>query len=360
VSVAWSELAGAAYVADQASGTVYAVDPAGTVRSAVPTRAGTARLRFAPGGRWGFALNPKTDTVHLIDAATDRQVQNGSVAAGPFQVTFSNELAYVLHRGSDTVLMIPLDEIGEEGRPLPVVDTPGGQEPFGAGRLPALADGLIQAPGADAVLIANPADEAIYYYKEGMAAPMGHFKNYGRQPRAVLVVDRSLRERTAAGVYETAALLRGPGRYQLAVFLDTPRRLHCFETEVAVDPELEAERLRRGPLAVEPRLASRRVTAGRPAEVAFRLTHPATSAPAEGLADVRVKIYRAGGHWQQRRAAEPRGDGVYAASIAPPEPGTYLVAVESPAGRLALHQSPQVAIEAVAPEGGGAGAGRGP
>jgi hypothetical protein len=241
-----------------------------------------------------------------------------------------------------------------------VADFPGGERPFGAGGPPSLADSIVQAPGADGVLVAHPADRAIYYYKEGMAAPMGHFKNYDRQPRAVLVVDRSLRERTAAGVYETAAPLGPPGRYQLAFYLDAPRRIHCFPTEVAADPALEAERLRRSPVAVEPRLASRTVTAGRPAELAFRLTDPATGAPADGLADVRVQLYRAGGHWQQRRAAEPRGDGVYAASIAPPEPGTYLVAVESPAGRLALHQSPQVAIEAVAPEGGGAGAGRGP
>ena len=34
----------------------------------------------------------------------------------------------------------------------------------------------------------------IYYYSEGMAAPMGNFQNYRRVPRAVKVVDRSLRE----------------------------------------------------------------------------------------------------------------------------------------------------------------------
>ena len=37
-----------------------------------------------------------------------------------------------------------------------------------------------------------------------MAAPMGHFQNYGKQPRAVLVVVRSLRE-VRPGVYETTA-----------------------------------------------------------------------------------------------------------------------------------------------------------
>lgn len=40
------------------------------------------------------------------------------------------------------------------------------------------------------------------YYSEGMAAPMGDFQNYQRVPRAVMVVDRSLREE-ALGVYST-------------------------------------------------------------------------------------------------------------------------------------------------------------
>ena len=43
--------------------------------------------------------------------------------------------------------------------------------------------------------MANPADQAIYYYMEGMLAPMGSFNNYRREPKAVLIVDRSLRER---------------------------------------------------------------------------------------------------------------------------------------------------------------------
>ena len=47
----------------------------------------------------------------------------------------------------------------------------------------------------------------VYYYKEGMAAPMGSFSNYGRRPRAVRVVDRSLREQSP-GIYRTEARLR--------------------------------------------------------------------------------------------------------------------------------------------------------
>jgi hypothetical protein len=61
---------------------------------------------------------------------------------------------------------------------------------------------MVPAPEGNSVLIANPADRVIYYYSEGMAAPMGSFQNYRREPRALMVVDRSLREVTS-GVYTT-------------------------------------------------------------------------------------------------------------------------------------------------------------
>ena len=34
------------------------------------------------------------------------------------------------------------------------------------------------------MIVANPADKMIYYYTEGMAAPMGSFQNYRRVPES--------------------------------------------------------------------------------------------------------------------------------------------------------------------------------
>ncbi|HBL25894.1 MAG TPA: cytochrome D1, partial [Acidobacteria bacterium] len=187
---------------------------------------GLGRLRFAPGGRLGFVVHPEKNLVHLLDAASGRIIQTADVGEGPDQVTFSEELAYIRHQGTDQVLMIPLKTVGEEGRPVPLVDFPGGQHPPGRSTGGVPADGIVSAAGEAAVLVANPEDKAIYFYKEGMAAPMGHFQNYGRQPRAVLVVDRTLRE-IRPGVYETVARLTGAGDYELAVFLDAPRIVHC-------------------------------------------------------------------------------------------------------------------------------------
>src|ERR1041384_427730 len=62
----------------------------------------------------------------------------------------------------------------------------------------------------------------IYYYSEGRAAPMGNFQNYRRVPRAVKVVDRSLREE-ARGIYSTTARLPKEGVYNVSLLLDSPR-----------------------------------------------------------------------------------------------------------------------------------------
>ncbi|HEV3078119.1 MAG TPA: YncE family protein, partial [Thermoanaerobaculia bacterium] len=259
-AIAWSTLAAAAYVTDERDGSVVAVDgQRRAIVSRIAVRPGVAAIRFAPGGRLAFVLNPREDTVQVIDAGVNRIVTTGKVRQRPDQVVFSDQLAYIRHRGSDSVLMVPLHSLGEQGHPLEAADFTGGQQPFGRGIRPSLADGIAPAPGGTAVLVANPADRAIYYYVEGMAAPTGSFQNYGRQPRAVLVVDRGLRERQRPGSYETTARLPGAGRYRIPFFLDAPRVVHCFELEVLPDPELAAARLRSAPVQVEPLAAERRV-----------------------------------------------------------------------------------------------------
>ena len=63
-------------------------------------------------------------------------MQAGDLGEEPDQVSFSDELAYVRHRGSELILMLPLDELGTEGKPLQVIDFPGGQYPPGEMRWP--------------------------------------------------------------------------------------------------------------------------------------------------------------------------------------------------------------------------------
>ncbi len=347
VSVAYSPLSETAYVTHEGDGTIVAIDARKLeVVARMQAEPGLGQIRFAPGGRLGFAVNPRVDTVSIVDAALNRIVQVGDMKAGPDQVTFTEELAYIRHRDSEIVLMIPLREVGEEGRVMSVVDFPGGQEPLGKG-MPSRAPAIVRAPGAIAVLVANPADRMIYYYKEGMAAPMGSFKNYDREPRAVMVVDRSLRETSRPGIYETSVRLRRPGRYQIAFFLETPRIVHCFDAEVAPNAELERQRRAALPVQVEPLVESTQVATGETVRLRFRLTHPLTGNPQPGLGDVQVMAYTSG-NWHRRQRAKEIGEGVYEAEFVFSEPGAYRIAVECRSQRLRYHQSPQVTLRAVA------------
>lgn len=346
VSIAWSALAKAAYVVDTQGGTITAVnagapEPLATIKAG----AGIGRIRFAPGGRLAFVVHPNEDTVHLIDAASNRLVQTADVEDEPDQVAFSDELAYVRHKGSEIVLMIPLKTVGEEGKPVPVIDFPGGQKPPGRLPRPTPADGIVQAPGATAVLVANAEDKAIYYYKEGMAAPMGHFQNYGKHPRAVLVVDRSLKE-VRPGTYETVTQMARAGDYEIALFLDSPRLVHCFPVKLAENPALAAAR--KLPLTIEAATEKSTVSVGEDVAVRFKLTDPDNGEARKGLKDVRVLTFLSPGIWQQRHWADEVGEGIYEIHFTPPESGVYFVFIEVASEGMPFQKSPFLVLTAQA------------
>ncbi len=352
VSVAFSPVASAAYVVSRADGVIVAVDARSRKEVArIETDSGLGQIRFAPGGQLGFVVNTQFDTVQILDVASNRIIQTADVEDGPDQVTFSDHLAYVRHQASETVLMIPLEQIGTEGAPVPLIDFPGGQKPFGRGSRPSPADGIVQAPGATAVLVANPADKTIYFYKEGMAAPMGNFQNYNRQPRAVLAVDRSLEEREP-GNYETTATLRRPGVYDLAFFLDSPQTIHCFEVEVKPNLALEAQRQSLKPIKVQPMIGDRvlargdrvDLTVGEKIVLDFKLMDPVTREPRSDLSDVTVLTFRSPGRNQQRRTARQVASGVYRIEVEPTEAGVYYAYVESDSARLTFNRSTQVIL----------------
>ena len=178
VSIDYSATGRAAYVTHAGDGTIAVVEAEGArVVRGLRAEAGLGQIRFAPGGRLAFIVNPEKDLVHILDAASGRIVQSGPVESGPDQLAFSDKLAYIRHRGSANVLMIPLDAVGQEGKRIPLVDFPAGQNPPGRMSRTCWATSMIQAPGASAMLISNAVDQAVYYYKEGMAAPMGTFQD---------------------------------------------------------------------------------------------------------------------------------------------------------------------------------------
>ncbi len=341
VSMASSSVSKLVYVANR-EGTIVAIDE---VRLNPVARAqaetGLTQIRVSPNGRYAFAVNSEKNTVYILDLSTTRIIHRVEVEKEPDQITFSYTLAYVRHKSSEHVLMIPFDQIGEGKSVLPA-DFPGGQTAFGRAKKASIADGIIQAPGANAVLVANPADKTIYYYKEGMAAPMGNFNNYGREPRAAMVVDRSLKERSP-GVYSTTARLPRAGRYDVAFFLDSPRIVHCFGLVVNFgDDPSRAGKL----VEVEPLIPDRAIKVDKEVSLRFKLIDPRTKAPRNGVSDVEVLVFLAPGIWQYRKRAQPLGDGVYEISFTPPKAGVYYVFAQCPSLGVRFDQSTYTILEA--------------
>jgi YVTN family beta-propeller protein len=323
-SVTFSELSRTAYVANDDEGIV-AVNTRGTIVAHIKASPGIHQIRTAPGGRWIFAVSPSKEQLHIIDAASNRLVQTGVIHGGPDQVTFSSTLAYVRRRSDATVMMVPLDRIGSQNAPLPLVDVTGGTLPFSQGSRPTPADSIVRVPGSNAVLMANPADRAVYYYQEGMAAPMGQFQNYGHEPRAVMTVDRSLEEESP-GLYQTVGRVPEAGIYDVVFFLDSPRVVHCFEFEAA---SASGEQIK--PRAIMVLLATEKnLQTGRAARLRFQIMDRDTRDPIKNLRDLRALVFEQPGVWQTRQVLIESTPGFYETEFTPPSAGVYQAYFESP------------------------------
>jgi YVTN family beta-propeller protein len=355
-AVAVSPLSKFVYVSDRTTGQVAVVDPAkAAVLASIAAAPGLGGVRFAPGGRYGFVPNPAAGLLHIFDASTNRPVHDLKVSKGkdiagrgPDQVAFTKDFAYVRSAGSLDVTMVRLSTLAKEPD---VVTFPAGQAaPADSRTVAAAAGSFAPAPEGNSMLVANVADRMIYYYAEGMAAPMGDFQNYKREPRAVLVADRSLRE-VKSGTFETVTKLPRGGAYDVAFLLDSPRVTHCFDASAAANPAVVRERP--VTLAVEYLDRERTLAVGEDFKLRLRLTDKATGKPVDGLKDVQVLTFLSPGVWQNRAYARGAGGGVYELNINVPEPGLYMVFVQSRSSGVAFRQLPYLTLNAVRKPGQG-------
>ena len=331
VALTWSALARRAYAA-ASDGSITAVSAASEFKGAtIAGPAGISALRFAPGERFLVATSPQTGEIVVVDTATDRIVQRFEVAGEPDAIGFSDRVMFVRRRASEFVDAFPLDQIGVEGRKPSAVSVGVGQLALGAVSAPVRADVMAAVPGGDGIVIANPGERIIYYYREGMAAPSESFSTYGREPRAVTILDRRLRE-VEPGVYRTIAQLPRAGSYDVVFYTETPRTVQCFETRI--DPDAASDEVARTPLVTDLALNGT-PRAGQPLAVQFRLVDPQTGLPVSSVRDARVVSFAIPGQNAGRSPAQPLGGGAYRADISVPVAGNYYVFVEAPSVALA-------------------------
>ncbi|MFQ5462220.1 MAG: YncE family protein [Phycisphaerae bacterium] len=340
-AMAYSAASRCVYVVDGVEGNVVVIDDrTHQVIGRIGDAPGLGVIEAAPNDRYIFVANAQTDTVHIIDAASNAIIQTADVGPGPDQIIFTLNLAYIRSERSEIVLMIPMDQVGSGGR-LSVVDFTGGHAPFGLVEHPSLAAGMAAAPSGVAAVVANPVDRAIYYYREGMAAPMGEFSNYGRQPRAVLVVDRSLQE-TEPGVYSTTVRLSRSGTFDVAFLLDSPRIVHCFELQVdkqpgATEPKSDL------PVQIEPIIEQRQVAVGESVRVRYKVRDTDTGRLLTNIRDLSVLAFSSN-NWQQRVTAASISDGLYEATFTPPHSGVYYVFCQIPSMSVGYRTLPHTTV----------------
>jgi cytochrome oxidase Cu insertion factor (SCO1/SenC/PrrC family)/DNA-binding beta-propeller fold protein YncE len=342
-SMALSELSKAIYVASENDGSVTVIDEQNQKTIArMNTSPGVRSIRFAPGGRYGFVLNTKESTVNIFDAASNRMLHEIKVGKAPDQIIFSDTFAFVRSLDTELVSMLRLGNIDKE---VDITDFPGGQVPPRKGSDPVHADSIVLAPEGNSVILANPVDKTLYYYTEGMAAPMGNFQNYRREPLAALVVDRSLRE-IKPGVYSTTIKLPASGHYDVAFLNDSPRVSHCFDLSADANPSLKEGK--GVALRIEQQLKEMALPVGKDFTFRFKITDTTTGNPKSDLKDVRVLTFMSAGGWQRRDFATSVGNGMYEIKLNVPESGVYMVFFESASMGVRYRDLPYVMLHAVA------------
>jgi YVTN family beta-propeller protein len=333
LSLAYSSMSKALYVSDGQDGVISVIDPeTQAITARITALHGLGPMRFTPDGRWGLAVNSEHDLVHVIDASSNRIARDVQVGTRPFQVAFSRAFAYVRSLGTERVSMFSLEDLNKDRKPA-VLSFQAGQKPPELTPELNLADVIVEAPGEAAVMVASSADATVYFYMEGMNAPMGNFRNYGHRPLAVDVVDRALRERSP-GVYTATARLPEAGTYEVAFLMESPQILHCFSLAARPNPALPDSRKR---LAVEYLVEDKGAAVGESFALRFRLTDPRTGQLKSGLHDVRVLSYRAPAFDRRVVLAKEVGDGLYEAPLQMRRPGAYFVFVSSQSSEAGYH-----------------------
>jgi YVTN family beta-propeller protein len=340
-AVVVSSLSKSVYVGNEGDGTIVALGgPGFGILARMKAQPGLRNIRIPSEGRFGFAVNPVTNTVYVFDVSSNRMVHAVPVGPGADQITFTSQFAYVRAMGNEFVTMIKIADLAKEAS---VSRFPAGQRAPKESPASSLADAIVPAPEEGAVLVANPADKMIYFYTEGMAAPMGSFQNYRRDPKALLVLDNGLRE-GANGDYTTNVRLTDAGHYDVVFLLDSPRVVTCFDFTIAENPALP-----------KPAVASIKIVqmeeaglrAGERYNLRFRVVDSNSNQPKLNLEDLGVLVFLAPGIWQQREAARPTRDGLYEMSFVPPQAGVYYVYFQSPSLGIQYSQLPPLTLQAM-------------
>jgi YVTN family beta-propeller protein len=342
VAVAYGMASRRVYVAAINSGALTAIDTdRQEVVGAIPVPRGSVAIGFEPLGRYALAVNQLNSTVAVVDSATNRVTGTVDVVKEPDQLAFTQRYAYVRGLQSEKFTLLDLNEL-RAGKLAPVDIQAGRLPPAALSQDIGPASMIAPTPEGNSVMIANAPDSTIYYYVEGMMAPMGTFSNYKRVPRALSVLDRSLTE-TAPGDYSALVRLTAAGSFDVPVLIDQPRVVHCFQVEVA--PAQGVVKAATGPaIKIEPLFAAESVRPGVPTKLAFKVLDADSGQPITAVRDLEALVFKPPGVWQQRFQFSNIGGGVFEITLLFPTAGHYSVALASASRRVRAGDLPYSSV----------------
>lgn len=340
-AIAFSGLSKGFYVANEGDGAIVELDGSGRERRRMTAQPGLGMLKFTSDGRLGFVVNGSTNNVSIFDVASGKIIHTVPVGPAPDQITFTRDFAYVRSSGHEFVTMIKIADLGKEAA---LSRFPAGQKAPRESRSRSIAAAIVPSRELGSVLVANPADKMIYFYAEGMAAPMGSFQNYRREPKALLIVDQSLREGNP-GEYATTVKLSEAGHYDVAFLLDSPRLVNCFQLEIVENPSLAKPS--GVALGIDLVAKDEIAKAGESHNLRFRVTDLGSNKPITNLNDVGVLVFLAPGIWQQRTWARNLGEGLYETSFVPPQAGVYYLFFQCPSLQIQFNQISPLTLQVV-------------
>jgi YVTN family beta-propeller protein len=284
----------------------------------VKTKPGLSALRIAPGDRWVFVTNSIENVVYIIDSSNNTIIHTVEVEKEPYQIAFSRTFAYIRSMGDPVMTLIDYTVIGKQAD-LRISKIQSGDRAPNASRYHSVADTVLPTFMEGHVLVANPGDERVHYYMEGMSSMMGSFRSYGGQvPKAVLTVNRNLKP-VEPGVYATTIRVPASGEFDVAIFLDSPRMGHCFSFTA-----------KQSPIALRPaepdwELITKEAEAG-PGKVSVlkvKIFNSNDGKPIENVNDLVIQAIHSTGMPNNSVRARDAGEGMYELPVFLPAEGAY-------------------------------------
>jgi YVTN family beta-propeller protein len=323
VALAYASAGRAIYVASLNGDYITQMDgDTGKQLATIATDSGVVALGVEPKGRFVFAVNQLKNAVVIIDSATNAIVARMPVAPEPDQITFTEGYAYIRSLNSEKFSLIDLVGLAM-GKPSVVEIQAGQQAPSTQPEMIGHAAMIAPTPEGGSAIVANAPDATLYFYQEGMMAPIGTISNYKRAPRGLMILDHGLAQ-IAPGEYSAIVRLPAQATYDASILIDQPRTTACFETKVE-QAKIDDGAPRNAVVAVKFRSEKTRIRFGANSSLAFELIDPKTSVPFHSGSELPVKIFGASGGWRRQAVATRIEDGIYEVSVRLPEPGRYIV-----------------------------------